>query len=236
MDLLVWILGGVISISLLYVVLRFVRRLFSKILTKTQMFLLDFVVVLFVLAMFLAVVSPAAQLHHLFYLTLVLLIVAVGVLVLGTRRILEQYFTGVFVTRVLDLHVGDYVEFNKLKGYITSLGDTYIVIKDPRREYIYIPYSVLLQEPFRRVKSPEGHEVRVKLFIPLGHDLKKIREVVKEVASAFGLEKLSVDVEKIGLKGVVVVARGVLKDPRREDELKYAILDRVYAEFSKRLL
>lgn len=56
------------------------------------------------------------------------------------------------------------------------------------------------------------------------------------MASAFGLEKLSVDVEKIGLKGVVVVARGVLKDPRREDELKYAILDRVYAEFSKRLL
>ncbi|MEM0485170.1 MAG: hypothetical protein QW434_10805, partial [Pyrobaculum sp.] len=102
----------------------------------------------FVLAMFLAVVSPAAQLHHLFYLTLVLLIVAVGVLVLGTRRILEQYFTGVFVTRVLDLHVGDYVEFNKLRGYNNDIdsakssvlshfsnpSNIKVVVVDPRHE------------------------------------------------------------------------------------------------------
>jgi len=54
---------------------------------------------------------------------------------------------------------------------------------------------------------------------------------VEHVAKEYGLEKLSVDVEKIGVKGIVVVVRGMLKDPRQEDEVKYAVLDRVYTVF-----
>jgi small-conductance mechanosensitive channel len=132
---------------------------------------------------------------------------------------------------VLDLHVGDYIEFNNMRGYITALEDTYIVLRDPRREYVYIPYTTLLRSPFRRVKTPEGHEVRIRLFVPRGQELKKVREAVEQVAKEYGLERLSVDVEKIGVRGVVVVVRGMLKDPRQEDEVKYAVLDRVYATF-----
>jgi small-conductance mechanosensitive channel len=81
------------------------------------------------------------------------------------------------------------------------------------------------------VKTPEGHEVRIRLFVPRGQELKKVREAVEQVAKEYGLERLSVDVEKIGVRGVVVVVRGMLKDPRQEDEVKYAVLDRVYATF-----
>ncbi|MEM1597907.1 MAG: mechanosensitive ion channel [Pyrobaculum sp.] len=233
MDILVLVLGVVVTILTIFILIFFIKRFFEKVLNREQVLLIRFLLILFGLSLFLAIVSPAAQMHYLFYLLLALFVTAMGVLVLGTRRMLEQYLTGLFVTRVLDLHVGDYIELGQMRGYVTALEEAFVVIKDPRREYVYIPYTILLQMPFRRVKSPEGHEVRIRLFVPFTHDVKKVRAVVGEVAKEYGLEKMSVDVEKIGARGVVFVVRGVLKDPRQEDELRYSILDRVYAELTR---
>ncbi|MEZ0320009.1 MAG: mechanosensitive ion channel family protein [Pyrobaculum sp.] len=233
MDVLMTIEAVVVTISTISILAFFIKRFFEKVLNKEQVLLVRLLLILFGLSLFLAVVSPVVQMHYLFYLLLVLFVTAMGVLVLGTRRILEQYLTGLFVTKVLDLHVGDYIEVGQMRGYITALEEAFVVIKDPRREYVYIPYTTLLQTPFRRVKSPEGHEVRIKLFVPFTLDVKKVRGMVEEVAKEYGLEKMSVDVEKIGARGAVFVVRGVLKDPRQEDELKYSILDRVYAELAK---
>lgn len=231
MDFGAVIFGGVVAVVAFFLAMYSVKKFFSKILTREERYLVEFLVLLFSISLFLAVASPATQLHYLFFLVLAVFVIAMGILLLGTWRVLEQYLTGLFVTKVLDLHVGDYIEFNNMRGYITALEDTYIVLRDPRREYVYIPYTTLLRRPFRRVKTPEGHEVRIKLFVPRGHELKKVREAVEQVAKEYGLERLSVDVEKIGVKGVVVVVRGMLKDPRQEDEVKYAVLDRVYATF-----
>jgi len=231
MDFTSVILGGVAAVIVFLLAMYSMKRFFSKALTREQMYLVEFLALLFSISLFLAIASPATQMHNLFFLVLAAFVIAMGVLVLGTWRVLEQYLTGLFVTRVLDLHVGDYVELDDMRGYITTLEDTYVVLRDPRREYVYIPYTVLLRRPFRRIKAPEGHEVRIRLFVPSWQELRRVKEVVGQVAKEYGLEKLSVDVEKIGVRGVVVVVRGVLKDPRQEDELKYAVLDRVYAEF-----
>jgi small-conductance mechanosensitive channel len=225
------IFGGVVAAVVFFLAMYSVKKFFSKILTREERYLVEFLVLLFSISLFLAVASPATQLHYLFFLVLAVFVIVMGVLLLGTWRVLEQYLTGLFVTKVLDLHVGDYIEFNNMRGYITALEDTYIVLRDPRREYVYIPYTTLLRSPFRRIKTPEGHEVRIRLFVPRGQELKKVREAVGHVAKEYGLERLSVNVEKIGMKGVVVVVRGMLKDPRQEDEVKYAILDRVYTVF-----
>jgi hypothetical protein len=225
------IFGGAVAVVAFFLAMYFVKKFFAKILAKEGMYLVEFLVLLFSISLFLAVASPMTQLHNLFILVFVVFIMAMGVLLLGTWRVLEQYLTGLYITKVLDLHIGDYIEFNNLRGYITALEDTYVVLKDPRREYVYIPYTTLLRSPFRRIKTPEGHEVRIRLFVPRGQELKKVREAVEHVAKEYGLEKLSVDVEKIGAKGIVVVVRGMLKDPRQEDEVKYAVLDRVYMVF-----
>ncbi|AFA38772.1 Small-conductance mechanosensitive channel [Pyrobaculum oguniense TE7] len=227
------ILAGVVGAVASFVLLIYLtRRIFRKILNIEQRYLIEFLALLFSISLLFAIVSPQVQLHYLFYFIFALFILSVGVILVGTRKILEEYLTGLFITRVMDLHVGDYVEFNKMKGYITALEDTYVVLRDPRREYVYIPYTYFLRTPFRRIKAPEGHEVRVRLFIPHRQDLRKVRDIVGQVAEDYGLEKFNLDVEKIGVKGVVLVVRGVLKDPRQEDELKYAILDRIYAEIA----
>lgn len=227
------ILAGLVGAGASFILLLYLtRRLFRKILNIEQRYLIEFLALLFSISLLFAIVSPQVQLHHLFYFIFAIFIISVGVILVGTRKILEEYLTGLFITRVMDLHVGDYVEFNKMRGYITALEDTYVVLRDPRREYVYIPYTYFLRIPFRRIKAPEGHEVRVRLFIPHGQDVRKVRDIVGQVARDFGLEKFNLDVEKIGVRGVVLVVRGVLKDPRQEDELKYAILDRIYAEIS----
>ncbi|MCX8135764.1 mechanosensitive ion channel domain-containing protein [Pyrobaculum aerophilum] len=232
MDLITVVAGVVAAVITFFLIFYFIRRIFSKVVNREQVYLMEIIALLFSLSLFFAIVSPQAQLHHLFYLIFAIFIVSTGIILLGTWRILQEYLTGLFITRVLDLHVGDYLEFDHMRGYITALEDAFIVLRDPRREYVYIPYTSLLQFPFRRVKTPEGHEVRIRLYIPRGHDLKKVRDIVATVAREYGLEKLNVDVERIGLRGVLLVVRGVLKDPRQEDEVKYAILDRVYAEIA----
>jgi len=229
MDLGFILIGIAVGVVVFLLLDYFVKRIFSRVLDSEQLLLLRLLAALFSLSLIFAIVSPVAQIHHLFYLLLVILVFSLGSFILGTRRILEQYLTGLFVARVLDLHVGDYIELGDLRGYITALEDAYLVVRDPRREYVYIPYTVLLQNPFRRIKSPEGHEVRIRLFVPSGQDVKRIRSLIEEVAREFGVERLSVDVEKIGARGVTLVVRGVLRDPRQEDELKYAVLDKVYA-------
>jgi small-conductance mechanosensitive channel len=231
MDFGLVIFGGAVAVVAFFLAMYSVKKFFAKILTREERYLVEFLILLFSISLFLAVASPATQLHYLFFLVLAVFVIVMGVLLLGTWRVLEQYLTGLFVTKVLDLHVGDYIEFNKVRGYITALEDTYIVLRDPRREYVYIPYTTLLRSPFRRIKTPEGHEIRIRLFVPRGQELKKVREAVEHVAKEYGLERLSVDVEKIGVRGVVVVVRGMLKDPRQEDEVKYAVLDRVYTVF-----
>jgi len=229
MDLGFTIVGIAAGVFVFLLIDYLLKRVFSKVLNSEQLLLLRLLAALFSLSLVFAIVTPVAQIHHLFYLLLVILVISLGSFILGTRRILEQYLTGLFVARVLDLHVGDYIELGDLRGYITALEDAYLVVRDPRREYIYIPYTVLLQSPFRRIKAPEGHEVRIRLFVPSGQDMRKIRSLIEEAAREFGVERLSVDVEKIGARGVTLVVRGVLRDPRQEDELKYAVLDKVYA-------
>jgi len=228
MDLGFTIVGIAAGVFVVFLIDYFLKRVFSKVLNSEQLLPLRLLAALFSLSLVFAIVTSVAQIHHLFYLLLVILVVSLGSFILGIRRILEQYLTGLFVARVLDLHVGDYIELGDLRGYITALEDTYLVVRDPRREYIYIPYTVLLQSPFRRIKAPEGHEVRIRLFVPPGQDMKKIRSLIEEVAREFGVEMLNVDVEKIGARGVTLVVRGVLRDPRQVDELKYAVLDKVY--------
>lgn len=233
MDIYAILIGAVAAATAFLLIFLFVGRFYGKMLQRYQKFLVELLVALFSFSLFLAIVSPQAQVHYLFFLMLVLFVVAIGVLVLGTRRVLEEYLTGLFVARVYNFHVGDYIEIGSIRGYITSLGDTYVVVRDPQREYVYIPYTIFLQKPFRQVRAPEGHEVRIKLYVPEQGSVSAVMDIVKNVANEFGLERTRVDVEKIGSRGVLLVVRGLLRDPRQEDELRYAIMDRVYSTFSK---
>jgi hypothetical protein len=59
--------------------------------------------------------------------------------------------------------------------------------------------------------------------------LKRVKEEVSGLAGSIGIENIKVDIESVRQGGVVLVVRGIIRDPRKEDEIKYAILDHVYS-------
>jgi hypothetical protein len=75
----------------------------------------------------------------------------------------------------------------------------------------------------------EGHEIRVHVLVPPGLSLLKIREEASRIASSLGVESVKVDVESVRQDGVLLVVRGIIRDPRKEDEIRYAILDHIYS-------
>jgi hypothetical protein len=65
--------------------------------------------------------------------------------------------------------------------------------------------------------------------MPYKIDVNKLRAELGSVASEYGVENFRIDVDHIGYRGVVLAARGILRDPRREEEVRYALLDKAYS-------
>lgn len=209
---------------------RAMYRLFGRLLQRELIMVLEFAMALLALTVFTAASPPTLGLHNLYYLLLALFLVTTSILVLGVRHVLEEFLTGIFALRAFNLHVGDYIEVEQVRGYITQVEDAYIVVRDTRKELVHIPYTYLVHRPFKKIRAEEGHEVRVPLFLPYGHDLKRVRDAILSVAAEYGIENLRVDVDSVEPQGAVLVVRGIMRDPRREDEARYAILDKMYAE------
>jgi len=225
----IYIIGISLAIILYIFGKRALFKYFKRILGKELLRAFELTMALLALTLFIAVLNFALNVYAVFALFLALFLTSLLALILGSRHVLEEYLTGNFATKTYGLRVGDYVELDKVRGYIVSVDETSIVIRDPQRDLVYIPYTALVHNPFKKVRIEEGHEIRLPIFVPYGVDLKKMREELANIANSYGVENFRVDVESIGAHGVTLVARGVLRDPRREDDLKYELLDRAYA-------
>jgi len=72
------VLGGVAAVMVFLMAMYSVKRFFSKALTKKQMYLVEFLALLFSISLFLAIASPATQMHNLFFLVLAVFVIAMG--------------------------------------------------------------------------------------------------------------------------------------------------------------
>nr|KJR73564.1 MAG: portal protein [Thermoproteus sp. AZ2] len=178
---------------------------------------------------FLAIISLSYNVYALFVLILILFIFAVAGLLISMRDILSEYFAGLFIANVHGLRVGDFLRIGDVAGYIIAMRSTSLIIRDRKRDLVHVPYSRLIRGSFKVVRIEEGHEVLVPIFVPLGADLEEIKRGLKSAADEAGLEEFRVDVMRIGARGVVLATRGLLRDPRREEEVKYLLLDRAYS-------
>ncbi|MEZ0248043.1 MAG: mechanosensitive ion channel domain-containing protein [Thermoproteus sp.] len=185
--------------------------------------------VLLAVVIFLAVASFAYNVYALFLLMTTFLVLALVGLLIALRHLIEEYSAGVFISRVHGIHIGDYLQVGKTAGYIVAMRPTSLVIRDFKRNLVHIPYTKLIHESFHLVRVEEGHEIRVHMYMPYGSDVNRLRVELGHVASEFGVENFKIDVDHIGYRGVVLTARGILRDPRREEEVRYALLDRAYA-------
>ncbi|MEM2204583.1 MAG: mechanosensitive ion channel family protein [Sulfolobales archaeon] len=205
----------------------------ARVLGKEMLIVLRIAMILLSISVFLAFTSYLYGAHEIFVLIFTLFIISFLVIVMGARHVLEEYVTGIFASKAYDLRVGDYIEVGSIKGYITALDDTSIIIKDSRKGLIHIPYTMLTHTPFKRVKPEEGYEIRIQVFLPHEVDVDRILEDARKIARELGLDDVKADIESIEKSGVVILVRGLIRDPRREDEIKYSILDKLYKSLSQ---
>ena len=208
---------------------RLAYRLLSGVADVRLFKLAELVAIAVSASLFLAVASHAYGFPLLALVALTLLIVGLLTLLAGLRHFIEEYLTGLVLVKTYKLRVGDYVEFENTRGYIVALGDTALVVRNPHRDLVYVPYTRLARSGFKRLTAGEGHEIRVHVHAPHGPSLARIREEAARIAGSLGVENVRVDVESIGEDGVLLAIRGVIRDPRREEEIKYAILDHIYS-------
>ncbi|CCC82228.1 mechanosensitive ion channel domain-containing protein [Thermoproteus tenax] len=178
---------------------------------------------------FLSITSIVFNLLPLFTLTIVILVFILVGFLIAVRHVLEEYFAGTLSSKIYGIHVGDYIRLGRVAGYITAMKPTSLVVRDMRRNLVYIPYTKLLHEVFRVVKIEEGYELRVYIYVPHGTDISKLRDELATVAAEYGIEGFRIDLEHIGFRGAVLAARGILRDPRREEEARFALLDKAYS-------
>ncbi|MFP3199450.1 MAG: mechanosensitive ion channel [Thermoproteus sp.] len=191
--------------------------------------LFNAVSILLATVIFLGVETLAYSVYALFILTVLFLAFALAGLLIALRHLVEEYFAGIAVSRVHGIHIGDYLQVGKTAGYVVAMRPTAMVVRDFRRNLVYIPYTKLIHETFNIIKVEEGHEIRIYMYIPYKIDINRLRAELGSVASEYGVENFRIDVDHMGYRGVVLVARGILRDPRREEEIRYSLLDRAYS-------
>ena len=207
---------------------RLVLRVLAAFMDRRLVLLLELLFILLALSLFLAVISSIYGLSTIFIVTLAVFLAILVAVLVGTRHVIEEYLTGLVAVKAYDLKVGDYIEFNTIRGHIVALDDMAIVVRDSHRDLVYIPYTRLVHGVFKRFRVEEGHEVRVHILVPHGVGLKRVKEEIVRIAESLGLENVRVDIGSVRSDGVILVARGIIRDPRREEEVRYAILDQVY--------
>lgn len=227
-EYLVYVVAAVLSIALYIVSSIFLFRHIIRVLEKEMLIVARIAMGLLSISLFLAFIASLHGAHEIFVLVFSLFIISFLAVIVGARHILEEYMTGVFASKAYDLRAGDYIEIRDIKGYIAALDDTSLVIRDPKKGLVYIPYTMLAHTPFKRIKVEEGYEMRVILTIPLNVDLQNIRARIEDIARELGVENPHVDIDSIGSRSLRLIVRGSIRDPRREDEIRLALFDRLY--------
>lgn len=199
-------------------------RYLVKILAKEALTVFRLALILFSVSFFLALTSPVLGAHDIFILVFALFLLSFLSVLLGARHLLEEFFTGVFASRAYDLKVGEYVEIEGVRGYIVALDEASIVVKDPRRGLVYVPYTKIVRSPFSRIPLEEGHRMRVEISVPRSADLEGLGREILSRAAELGVEEPEIHIDSVEPSAVKISFQGIVKDPRREDEVRREIL------------
>ncbi|MGC9010131.1 MAG: mechanosensitive ion channel domain-containing protein [Sulfolobales archaeon] len=227
-NLLVIIVAVSLAILLYILAHKYLFRYISRALRRPFIILFEIIILFFSLSIILASIAMLYGFHELFVIIFTLFIIASIILILGSRHIIEEYISGLFVSDLFDLKIGDYIEINGFRGHIVAISDTSIVIRDPHRDLIHIPYTTLLHKSFKKFRIEEGHEIIIPITIPLKTSIRTLREDILKIADELGMENTRISIESISENNIKIIIRGIIRDPRREEEIRYSLLDQIY--------
>lgn len=103
---------------------------------------------------------------------------AIGLALQGT---LNNTFSGVILSFLPELQIGDWVETNGYAGSVSEINLRNIVIKQSDNNYVVIPNSKIIEEPFKNYTRTSRSRVFVDCGVGYESDLEMVRDLTLEV-------------------------------------------------------
>ncbi len=103
---------------------------------------------------------------------------AIGLALQGT---LNNTFSGLILSFLPELQIGDWVETNGFAGTVTEINLRNIVIKQSDNNYVVIPNSKIVEEPFKNFTRTSRSRVEVNCGVGYESDLEMVRDLTLQV-------------------------------------------------------
>lgn len=117
---------------------------------------------------------------------------AIGLALQGT---LHNTFSGVILSFMPSLEIGDWVETNGYSGSVTEINLRNIVIKQSDNNLVVIPNSKIVDSPFKNYSSTNRSRVMVDCGVGYEDDLEKVEQLTKKTISEIFEQKNNEKVE-----------------------------------------
>ncbi|MDT0649673.1 mechanosensitive ion channel family protein [Autumnicola edwardsiae] len=108
---------------------------------------------------------------------------AIGLALQGT---LTNTFSGLILSFLPELQIGDWIETNGFAGAVTEINLRNIVIKQSDNNYVVIPNGKIIEEPFKNFTRTLRSRVMLTCGVGYSSDLEFVQNLTKEtIAKAF---------------------------------------------------
>ncbi|MDT0686599.1 mechanosensitive ion channel family protein [Autumnicola psychrophila] len=108
---------------------------------------------------------------------------AIGLALQGT---LTNTFSGLILSFLPELQIGDWIETNGFAGAVTEINLRNIVIKQSDNNYVVIPNGKIIEEPFKNYTRTMRSRVMLNCGVGYSSDLEFVQKLTTEtIAKAF---------------------------------------------------
>ncbi len=117
---------------------------------------------------------------------------AIGLALQGT---LTNTFSGVILSFIDELQIGDWVETNGFAGEVMTISLRNIMIKESDNNYVIIPNSKIIDSPFKNFTRTPRSRVMLNCGVAYSSDLEMVQNLTKETIDGIFQQRGNEEVE-----------------------------------------
>ncbi len=133
---------------------------------------------------------------------------AIGLALQGT---LNNTFSGLILSFLPELQIGDWVETNGFAGSVMEINLRNIVIKQSDNNYVIIPNGKIIEEPFKNYSRTARSRVFVNCGVGYSSDLEMVRDLtirtIEDIFPQRGNEEVELMFQEFGDSSINYVLR-----------------------------
>ena len=100
---------------------------------------------------------------------------------LAVQATLSNSVSGIMLSFIPSLRIGDYVDTNGYSGFVSEINLRSIVLRKPDNNYVVIPNSKIVDNPFTNYSLTNRSRIAVSCGIGYESDLQKVEDLVKKI-------------------------------------------------------